>query len=463
MTELSIFFNPKSIAIIGASDSVRFGHITTNYLLNNPKFNAYPVHIKKDEILGHKAYKNIKDIPFDIELAIILVANDFVLQTVKDCAEKGVRAIIIESAGFAETGMPKYVQLQEEIVKIARQSGIRIIGPNCMGVTNFNNGFSSADLDVENTVLPNGTIATIAQSGVVGNIFIDWASSESIGFSKAITLGNKIDVDEVDMLEFLNKDPDTSVICIYLEGTTRGKELIKVLKEMTKPVLIVKSGKSKIGSNAVKSHTGSLAGNDQIYNAAFHQCPAVFRMRDFQEMFNIAHIMSNQPLANGKRIAVITGSGSLGILTCDAIEEYGLELAQLTDKTIDEIKSVIPGWVSLKGTVDLGPSLFESFLTSVKAIFADENVDSVLYIFSVPRWPLERFNISLTPHFRLMKKLASQYQKPCVCVCFGSRWVLDYVQTAANKGKGVLPVITQLDHAVNAFKIMYEYKKSQIK
>lgn len=458
MTDLSFFFEPKSIAIIGASESIRFGYITTNYLLNSTKFKTYPVHLTKDTILGHKAYKNIKDIPDDVDLAIILVANEYVLQAVKDCAEKGVKGIIIESAGFAETGIEKFVQIQKTIVEIAKQSNIRIIGPNCMGTTNFNNGFSSADLDMAKSEMPEGKIATIAQSGAAGNIFIDWAVSNYIGFSKAITLGNKIDVDEVDMLEYLEQDPDTNVITMYLEGTKRGKDLVNILKKMTKPVLILKSGKSKIGSNAVKSHTGSMAGNDRIYDAVFKQSHVVFRVNNFYEMFDIAQIISTQPLPRGKNIAVVTGSGSLGILACDQIEEEGLLLAVLSQETIKAINSVTPEWVSLKGTIDLGPSLFESFMTSIKAIFNDENVDCVLYIYSVPRWPLERFNIALTPHFRLMKKLSSELNKPCVCVCYGSRWVFDYLQKASTKMKPSVPVITQLNHAVKAFKIMYTFK-----
>ncbi len=462
MSDLSCFFSPKTIAIIGASDSVRFGHITTNYLLNSDKFKAYPVHLTKDQVLGHKAYKSVKDIPENVDLAIVLVANEFVLQVIKDCVEKQVKGIIIESAGFAETGIEKYVQIQNQIVELAKKAKIRIIGPNCMGVTNFNNGFSSADLDISKINMPEGKIATIAQSGVVGNIFIDWAESHYIGFSKAITLGNKIDVDEVDMLEFLENDLDTNLITIYLEGTKRGKELVNVLKNITKPVIIIKSGRSQIGSNAVKSHTGSIAGNDRIYDALFNQCPKVFRVYDFYEMFEIAQIISTQPLPKGKNVAVITGSGSIGILACDEIEKQGLNLAVLSDKSIDQIKSVIPDWVSLKGTIDLGPSLFESFMTSVNAIFSDENVDCVLYIYSVPRWPLEKFKVALSPHFRTMRKLSREYNKPCVCVCYGSRWVYEYIQNAATKGKASVPVVLHLNYAIKAFQIMYELNQPQL-
>ena len=295
MKELNVFFNPKSVAIIGASDKFKFGYATTKYLLNS-KFKTFPVNINKQEIHGHKTFKNIKDIPEEIELAIILVGNEYVLQTVKDCVEKGVKGIIIEAAGFAETGEDRFIKIQNEIEKIAKNSQVRIIGPNCIGVNDFNNQFSSADMDFDHVI--KGKIAVIAQSGVLGNIFIDWALDKGIGFSKTITIGNKVDVDEVDLLNYLNNDLETKVITLYLEGTNRGKEFLKTLKNMEKPVIILKNGKSEIGSKAVNSHTGSMAGNDKIYEAVINQYPKIFRVNNFYEMFNIA-LRNNYSLGSG--------------------------------------------------------------------------------------------------------------------------------------------------------------------
>lgn len=454
MTDIDFFFDPKSIAIIGASDSFRFGYTTTKYLLNS-KFKTFPVHLYKTEILGHKAYKNIKDIPESIELAIILVSNEHVLQAVKDCVEKGVKGIIIESAGFAETGEEKYINIQNKIIEIVKESKIRIIGPNCVGLTNFYNEFTSSEVEF-NRVLKGG-ISIIAQSGVLGNIFIDWGSSQKIGFSKAITLGNKIDVDEVEMLDYLNNDPDTKVITLYLEGTTRGNDFKQILKQMTKPILILKNGRSESGSNAVKSHTGSMAGNDKIYDAVIKQNPGIFRVNNFYEMFNIAQVFSTQPLPKGKNVGVITGSGSLGILACDEIERQGLSLAKLNEDTINQIKAAIPNWVSIKGTIDLGPSMMTSLIPSIKAVLTDVNVDSLLYIFSVPQGPLEHLNFSVSPYFRLMKKLSKENNKPCICVCFGSRWCFEYVLKRASQFG--IPVIDRIKYAIKAFKMMYEYSQ----
>lgn len=458
MTELNVFFEPKTVAIIGASDQFRFGYATTNYLLNS-KFKTYPVHIKKDKILGHKAYKNIKDIPDEIDLALILIGNDYVLESVKDCVEKGVKGIVIESAGFAETGIKKYVNIQNEIAKIAKESQIRIIGPNCIGITNFYNEFTTADMAFDQTI--KGNVSIVAQSGVLGNIFIDWATDQGIGLSKAITIGNKVDVDEIDMLEYLIEDPETKVIALYLEGTKRGKTLINTLKKSEKPILILKNGRTEIGSNAVRSHTGSLAGNDQFYDALFKQYPTVFRVNNFYEMFNIAQVFATQPSPKGKNVSIITGSGSLGALACDEIEKQGLTLASLSRDTINQIKKVIPNWVSINATIDLGPSLFQTLLPSLKAVFEDENVHSVLFIFSVPRWPLQMFNISPAPFFNQMKHLSKKYNKPLICVCFGSRWTFEYLKKSALSPQSEIkiPIMTRIKHAIKAFKMMYEFNQ----
>lgn len=464
MSEMDIFFNPKTIAIIGASEKPKFGGGTTSYLLNS-KYKTYPININSETILGHKAYKNIKDVPDEIDLAIIIVGNEYVLQTVKDCIEKGVKGIIIESAGFAETGNERYKKIQNELEEVIKQSKIRVIGPNCVGVSNFSNQFTTSDMDFST---PKGDIAVIAQSGVLGNVFIDWANSQGIFFSKTATIGNKVDVDEVDLLEYLNEDPDTKVITLYLEGTKRGRALKNVFGRMKKPVLILKNGRSELGSRAVNSHTSSIAGNDRIYDALIKQYPNVFRVDNFYELFNIAHVFATQPLPKGKNVVIVTGSGSLGALACDEIEKQGLNLANLTDETIETIRSVIPNWVSIGGTIDLGPSMFQTFIPSIKAIFKDEHVDCVLFIFSVPRVPLQRMGGNRLEGFKIqmkvLKEAAEEFKKPCIIVAFGSRWIFDFVKSSTEYSKPELtiPVMTRINQAIKAFKFMDEYNQSSL-
>lgn len=456
ITDMDVFFNPKSIAIIGASESLKFGHTMTKYLLNS-NFKTYPVNINKDTIFGNKVFKSINIIPDDIELAVIVVKNEHVLEVVKDSVKKGVKGIIIESAGFAETGIEKFVKIQDEIETIAKNSNIRIIGPNCVGVTNFDNKFTTAEVDF-NQSIEEGVISVVAQSGVLGNIFVEWSTSQKIGFSKTITLGNKVDVDEVDMLEYLEKDANTRVITVYLEGVKRGPKLVEVLRKTTKPILILKNGRSEIGSNAVKSHTGSIAGDDKIYDAIFKQYSGIYRVNNFYEMFNIAQAFATQPLPKGKNIAITTSSGSLGILACDEIEKQGLELAVLNDSTIKEMKSISPNWTSLKNPVDLGPSLFMTFSQSLKAILNDENVDALLHIFAVPQQPIKDFSLPITPHLRDMRNLSTKLKKPVITCVFGSRWITEYFLQHSYKYK--IPIMAQISHAIKAFKFMYDFSKS---
>ena len=452
--DLEFFFNPKTIAIIGASESLKFGYAMTNYLLNST-FKTYPVNIKKNQIFGYKAYKRITDIPDEIELAIIIVPNDNVLEAVKDCTAKHAKGIIIETAGFAETGIEKYRIIQREIENIAKTTNIRIIGPNCVGITNFNNKFTTTEVDFDK-MMDAGTISIIAQSGVLGNVVVDWASSQKIAFSKSITLGNKVDVDEIDMLEYLENDPYTKVITLYLEGVKRGKKLIELLKKVSKPIIILKNGRSQTGSDAIKSHTGSIAGNDKVYEAIFKQLPGVFRVDNFYEMFDIAKVFATQPLPNGINIAIITASGSLGALACDQIENSGLRLAPLKQSTIEEMKQYSPNWTSVRNPVDLGPSLFTTFKPTMTALMNDGNVNAVLYIFAVPRKPIEEFSLPITPQFRIINKLVNKFNKPVIICVFGSHWIIDYLLNDSLKYK--IPVMTRIDNAIKAFKVTYDFK-----
>jgi len=453
-SNLDFFFNPKTVAIIGASESLKFGYTMTNYLLNS-SFKTYPVNISKENIFGYKAYKAISDIPDQIELAIIIVPNDNVLDAIKDCVKSKVKGIIIETAGFEETGIEKYVLIQREIEKIARITNIRIIGPNCVGITNFNNKFTTTDVEFDK-LIEGGSISIIAQSGVLGNVVVDWASSQKIAFAKSITLGNKVDVDEIDMLEYLEKDPYTKVITVYLEGIKKGTQLLETLRKVSKPVIVLKNGRSEAGTNAIKSHTGSIAGDFKIFESLFKQIPGVFQVENFYEMFDIAQIFSTQPLPSGKNIAIITASGSLGSLACDQIEQNGLKLAQLQQSTIETMKQYSPNWTSVRNPVDLGPSMFATFKPALTALMNDKNVNAILYIFAVPQKPLEQFSLTMIPHFRIINNFVSQFKKPVIICVFGSRWTFDYILKDSTKYN--IPVITRTDHAIKALKMMYDFK-----
>ena len=453
MNDLDVFFNPNSIAIIGASESIKFGHSMTQYLLNS-SFKTFPINIGKDQVFGHKAYKNINDIEDDIELAIIVVKNEYVLDSVRDCVKKGVKGIIIESAGFSETGDIALSNIQRDIEKIAKSEDVRIIGPNCVGVTNFWNKYTTTEVNFSESP-EKGYISVIAQSGVLGNIFVDWAASQKIGLSKIVTLGNKVDVDEIDILGYLEDDLETKVIALYLEGVKRGVEFISRMKSMSKPVLIMKNGRSEIGTKAIQSHTGSIAGNDKIFDSLIQQFQGIYRVENFYEMLNIANAFATQPIPKGKNIAIITSSGSLGALTCDLIHKYNLNLADLKKTTVEDIKSIGPNWISARNPVDLGPSSFSTFRPSLKLLMNDANVDGIINIFAVPKMPIQTYSIPITPQLRDMKILSQSTGKPILTCVYGSRWVLDYFLAHSNKYS--LSIMTQVDHAVKALKMMSDF------
>jgi len=465
-SDLSFFFNPKSCAIIGATDSPKFGYFQTKYLIESGKFKIYPVHIKKDTILGLRAYKNIKDIPDDVELSIILVPMRNVLQVIQDSIEKGVKGIIIESAGFSETGGAEEIRVQNKITEIAKNTGVRMIGPNCVGVSDVFSRFSTSGADLSDA--KTGYISIIAQSGVLGNIVIDWAKGNGFGFNKVITLGNKADVDEVDIIEYLATDEKTKAIAVYLEGVKDGQRFRNIIKEVTKvkPVIIVKNGRSQIGSTAALSHTGSIAGNDAIYDSLFKQI-GVVRANNFYELFDFARIFASQPLPKGDRIAIITTSGSLGILALDEIERVGLRLAKFSESTYEKLtKKAYPRfkWISnLKNPVDVGPAGPDMTIFSVKSVLQDENVDAMIMIIVIPEQvtaisEANQENVS-REMFKMYTKAIYKYgkDKPKVICTFASPYLTGVIRDAGEPFD--IPVISSIQQTVRCFRAMLDYQK----
>jgi acyl-CoA synthetase (NDP forming) len=457
MSSLDVFFKPQSIGIIGASETAGFGMWTTQYLLESD-FKVFPVHIRREEVFGHRAYKNIRDIPEDVDLAIIIVPTPHVLAAVEDSIQKGVKGIIIESAGFAETGRDDFKEIQHKIADLAKKSGVRIIGPNCLGVTNVRNKFTSAETDFSN--VREGNISIVAQSGVLGNIILDWAFHEGIGFSKVITLGNKLDVDEVDCLEYLKNDESTEVICLYLEEIRDQSRFLKVARTVTpiKPVVVVKSGRTKLGARAALSHTASISGDDQLYNAIFKQA-GVIRADDFYEMFDYAKGFALQPLPKGNRVGIITASGSMGILTSDEVEKQGLALAELTKETEKKMLKNAPAWVSLRNPVDIGPAQMQMIDDCVQALLEDENVDALIWIEIIPERVVKMLGLPLPA--KLAYKYGSQAGKPVIVNCFGSPYMKELLHKKLDKYR--IPITISIQNCVKTLAKMLQYRQFQAK
>ncbi|MEM3593310.1 MAG: CoA-binding protein [Candidatus Jordarchaeaceae archaeon] len=459
-SSLETFFSPKSVAIIGASEKLRFGYFVTKSILARTDLKAYPVHISADRVMGVKAYKSVKDIPEVVDLAIFLVPSEAAPTAMRECAEKGIKHVIVLSAGFAEVDEVGK-QRQEEIVRIARENGIRVIGPNCVGVTNVSNRFTTAEIDIDS--LKEGGVAFIAQSGIFGTVIIDWAAANDFGLSKIVTLGNKCDVDEVDLLNYLEKDDKTRVICLYLEGIKRGRgrEFIETFKRVSrnKPILVLKSGRTQAGARAVRSHTGSLAGDDRIFDAVLKQTGAV-RVDSVEELLDFAKVLATQPLPKNGGIAIITNSGSLAAMTCDELEKLHMELASFEPQTTEKMKKIAPYWTSIKNPVDIGPAMLQVGSQILEAVLEDKNVGCLLIISSPPGILVKKngMGLDLVPFYKVYKRIIDKHREKTII--FSSFGDYDTVQAAKEVfEKSGIPVISSVQIAARAIAALYQYKK----
>ncbi|ANF22128.1 acetate--CoA ligase family protein [Thermococcus piezophilus] len=375
------FFKPKAIAVIGASnDPLKLGYEVFKNLKGYQDGKVYPVNVKDEIVQGVKAYRNVKDIPDDVELAVIVVPKKFVKQTIIDCGEKGVKGIVLITAGFGETGEEGKKE-ECELVEIAHRYGMRIVGPNCVGIMNTHNGMNATFV----TNAKKGDIAFISQSGALGAGIIYKTIKEGIGFSKFVSIGNMADIDFAEFMEYLANDPESKAIALYIEGLRDGRKFMEVAKRVTKkkPVIVLKAGKSESGARAASSHTGSLAGSYKIYEAAFKQS-GIIVAETIDDMLSMARAFT-QPLPKGKRVAIMTNAGGPGVLTADEIDKRGLKLTNLEEKTIEELRSFLPPMAAVKNPVDMIASARgEDYYRTAKALLEDPNVDMLIAICVVP-------------------------------------------------------------------------------
>ena len=380
---LSAFFSPKSVAVIGAStDPQKLGYavlenlVTGGYLADGRK--VYPINPKAESILGQKAFPSVEAVPGPIELAVIVVPCTHVLTALETCGRKDIPAVVVITAGFREAGMVG-LEREQEVLKYAKEKGIRIIGPNCLGVidtvTPMNASFSAGSP-------PHGPMAFMSQSGALGTAILDWAQAGRLGLSQFVSLGNKADVSEVDLLEAWVDDPSSRVILCYIEGLPDGQRFIRVARQVAKkkPIVAIKSGVTQAGARAVSSHTGSLAGSEQAYTAAFRQA-GVLRANSLEDMFDYARGFAYLPPLLGDRIAVVTNAGGPGILVTDALERAGMSLARLDPENIRSLKAGLPDAASAANPVDvLGDARSDRYRFAVEKVIADPNVDALIVI-----------------------------------------------------------------------------------
>jgi len=383
---MDTFFHPGSIAVIGASNRNIGNYVVGNLLLGFGG-GIYPVNPNYKEIEGLPCFPSLEDIPHPVDLAIVLVPASSVPSVLEACATKGIRRVIIESAGFAETG-EEGLALQDRCVAIAKQNGMRIWGPNCMGLVDVHqmHFFTFMHPGVREEGLLPGRISLIVQSGMMSAIFLAELGRRGIGIAKACSIGNRADVDECDILEYLLKDPDTEVVALYLESIPRGRRFAQIAERSNKPIVLLKGGRSKSGALAAKSHTYSLSGNSRLLNSVLEMSGVILADSVYQ-MMDLANVLAAIPHVNPScRTAVLSLSGGAGVLACDALESHGVPVAQLSEQTQKTVGEVFPVWMPVTNPIDLFPSVGLHgrgvvFDHTISAVMEDPNTDVLLIHF----------------------------------------------------------------------------------
>jgi len=449
---LKPFFEPSSVAVIGASSNpTKLGYAVLRNLVEGgyaQRGRVYPINPGTREILGYPAYPSVVDVPDAIDLAVVVIPYPHVPEALRTCGQKGIPAAIVISAGFREAGR-EGLERELELVSIAHQYNIRLVGPNCLGVidtfTPLNATFAAGNP-------PSGPLAFMSQSGALGTAVLDIALAGRLGLSKFVSLGNKADVSEIDLLEAWKDDGHTRVILIYTEGMPNGQEFIRVARRVTqkKPVVAIKSGVTQAGSRAVSSHTGSLAGSEQAYQAAFQQA-GVLRADSMEALFDMALALGYQPPLQGDRIAIITNAGGPGILATDALERAGLTLARFELETIYKLEQYLPDAASAANPVDvLGDALADRYQFALEPVANDPNVDGLLVLLT----PQAMTEIDATAE--VVSRFANKINKPLLACFMGEVKIKSGIDILTAHG---VPNYPFPERAASALRAMADYRR----
>ena len=451
---LDKIFNPKSIAVIGASDEEgSVGYILMKNLTElGYQGKVYPVNIHKTEILGFKAYKTVNQLPETVDLAVIATPAKTVPDIVEQCGKAGIPGIIIISAGFKEVG-PEGKALEDKILEIKKRYNLRIIGPNCLGIIrpsiNLNATFTAK--------MPKpGNIAFISQSGALCAAILDWAVHENIGFSNFVSIGSMVDVDFGDLIDYFGTDPKTRSILMYIEGITDAREFMSAARHFarTKPIIVVKAGKFSESAHAVASHTGSLAGEDMVYDAAFKRA-GIVRVEEIGDLFNAAEVLGMQPLPKGPNLAIITNAGGPGVMATDALISRGGKLAKLSPKTMETLNSILPHYWSRGNPIDiLGDAKADRYTAVVEACLKDENVDGLLIIYT-PQGVEDPAKIAKS----IVKLCKGRgYRNKTILTSFMGHEEVEKANSIFNENS--IPTYSTPEQAVKTYMYMYQYKRN---
>ncbi len=451
--DLTHIFNPRSVAIIGASEKPgKVGQvIMQNYMDAGFQGALYPVNINAGEkISGYKAYKSVLDIRKEIDLVVIAIPAAGVPNVLEECGKAKANGAVIVSGGFAEVGA---ADLEEKIKQISKKYKMPFIGPNCLGVMDPRARIDTLFLPTYKIERPKiGGVSFVSQSGSVGSSTLDLISAEGFGLSRFISYGNATVVDEVDILHFLAKDKNTKVIVYYLEGAKRGREFIEVAKEVTKskPVVIIKGGITETGATAAHSHTASLAGSYESYSAVFRQF-GMTEAHELEELIYFAKIFDTQPLVTGNRVAVITNGGGHGVLATDAIYQNGLTFPQLTKESQKELRRRMPPIVNIALPMDVGGEAdYKRFGDALEVLSTDQNVDAIMMIALFQTPGADEKLVDAVVNFNNGKK------KPLVVVSTGSSYTQSHTKLMESAG---VPVYESPSAAAKALAALISYSR----
>lgn len=446
---LEKFFEPKSVAVVGASNKPgKVGYeLLSNIIKGGFEGGIYPVNPKSDEVLGLKSYPDLSSIGAEVDLVIIIIPAKFVASVMKECVKLGIKSVVIITAGFKEVGA-EGAALEKEILKIATQGGVRVIGPNCLGVMDTSSKLNASfggDLPVQ------GGIGYLSQSGALLAAILDLANANGIGFSKLISIGNKADVGELDLIKSLGEDDETKVIAGYLESITEGDAFVRQAEKISnsKPILLMKSGGTGAGAAAASSHTGSLAGSETAYECVFERA-GIVRCESIKTQFDYAQAFAYQPLPKGTSVAVITNAGGPGIMAADAIEHEGLTFAKLMPETEAKLAEKLPAAANVHNPIDvLGDALAAPYEHALVTAMADPNVDIILVLLT----PQAMTDAKGTAE-AMVRVSKDNPEKPIYACFLGAEKVAEGIEVLR---QGKIPQYDSPESAVATIKVVTEY------
>ncbi len=454
--DLSLFFEPRNVAVIGSFRKGSFGGYVVLKSLSKAgyKGKVYPVNPAYQEVSGLKVYPSVGEIPAKVDLALIMINARHVPAVIRECAQSGIRAVVLVADGFAERDR-EGARLQEEVVRIAREWGVRIIGPNTAGLVNNHNGFNPSPYDAGYYGFKKGAVTICSQTGMINPQAYPYPDLR-FGISKLCDFGNKCDLDECDLLEYLEKDPATEVISMYIETIRDGRRFLKVCERVAakKPLLALKVGATREGARASASHTGALAVDDKIFEAACRQS-GVLRLEEFKELFELPKIFAAQPLPKGNRFGLVSYTGAIGVLAADEGAKYGLAMAKLAPETAGMFEDLFPGLGGMP--VDIGPMIpsvkdFSTVYSGIlQAVLKDENVDSLFNVL----WADAGGN-NTKAYLGAYEELKGSIRKPIVTWIYGpdSAKVRDLTDRIEELG---FPVFGEPERCVKALGLLFQY------